>query len=189
MNVVKNPIAVAALNKALSAARIGPRPRPKYDSRTADKFVIRGFAELFEELAAIGLHQGRSRNSETVAAILEALGGNRRLLTVLNALKANLGHQLAEKVLAEVPDFQLTECRASDTFVIRLPPTVRDTIRNGVRNAVAPSGASAASMNQWVLNALEQWINMQRQHYALVTATIAMDHAYASQPTLGRGPA
>lgn len=186
MNAVTNPIALAALNRALSAARTGPAPRPKYSSRTADKFVIRGFAELFEELGGIGLHQGRSKNSEMVAAILEALGGNRRMITVLKALRANLGSELADKVLAEVPDFLLEECKITDQFVIRFPPSVRDTIRDGVSSAISAKGATVTSMNRWVLNALEQWINLQRQQYALLTATIAMDQAMqidASRPT------
>ncbi|MBP3061943.1 Arc family DNA-binding protein [Pseudomonas chengduensis] len=163
------------MNRALSAARTGPAPRPRYSSRTADKFVIRGYSELFEELGGIGQHQGRSKNSEMVAAILEALSGNMRMKSVIMALRAYLGHDLADKVLAEVPDFILAECKVTDQFVIRLPPSVRDTIREGVSSAISAKGASVRTMNQWVLNALEQWVNLQRQQYALTTAAIAID--------------
>lgn len=177
MKTVTNPIAIAALNRAISAVRTGPAPRPKYSSYTADKFVIRGFEELFSELDGIGLYQGRSRNSETVAAILEALGGQKRTTTMLDVLKAHLGEEVAGRVLAEVPDFSLAECKKPSKFVVRLPSNVRDTIRSGVIHAISVDGASATSMNRWLLNALVEWIKIQRQHYALLTATIEMDQA------------
>ncbi len=174
MSSLMNPIAIAALNRAVAAARKSPTPRPKYNSRTADKFVIRGYAELFAELDAIGKHQGRSMNSEAVAAILEALAGQRRNAALTGILKAHIGAEVASRVLAEVPDFDLTKCSTPRNFVLRLPPSVRDTIREGVTNAVAVKGGSGGSMNSWVLDALVEWVNSQRQQYALLMASIAL---------------
>lgn len=177
VKTLTNPIAVAALNRAISAARNGPAPRPSYNSRTADKFVIRGYVELFSELAGIGKHQGRSMNSEAVAAILEALAGQRRNTAMLNILKTHLGQDLSERVLAEVPDFDLSKCKTPRKFVIRLPESARALIRDGVIEAIAESGDKSTSMNTWLLNALVEWIKSQRQQYALLMASIAMEQA------------
>lgn len=174
MTSLTNPIAVAALNRAVSAARKSPTPRPQYNSRTAEKFVIRGYAELFDELDAIGRHQGRSMNSEAVAAILEALSGQRRNTALTEILKGHLGEEVTSKVLVEVPDFDLEKCKNPRNFVLRLPPSVRDTIRDGVANVVAIEGSGARSMNSWVLNALVEWVNSQRQQYSLLMASIAI---------------
>lgn len=177
MNSLSNPIAIAALNRAITAARTGPVPRQRYDSRTADKFVIRGFEELFSELDGIGKHQGRSMNSEAVAAILEALAGQRRNTGMLNILKAHLGPELSAKVLAEVPNFDLAKCNKPREFVLRLPPSVRNTIRDGVGKVVSEKGSRTKTMNTWVLEALVDWIQSQRLQYALLMASIAMDQA------------
>ncbi|RJX72592.1 Arc family DNA-binding protein [Pseudomonas sp. LS-2] len=171
MPSVQNPIALAALNRALNAVRNGPAPRPKYDSRTADKFNIRGYQELFDELAGIGRHQGRSMNSEAVAGILDALGGRVRSVAMLNILKANLGEEVSARVLAELPDFDLELCKTRSNCVLRFPPHVRETIRDGVANVTM----DATTMNQWMLDALVQWVQVQRQQYALLTAAIAMN--------------
>ena len=166
-----NPIAVAALNKALRNVRAGPKRRPRYSSRTADKFVIRGFEELFEELKGIGHHQGRSMNSEAIAAILDALDGHVRSRMQVKILKSHLGEGVSDRVLAEVPDFDLSACSAPDSFVVRLPPSVRDVIRDGVKSATS----GKVTMKDWMLEALVDWINIQRQEYALLTAAIAME--------------
>ncbi|MBA1280292.1 DNA-binding protein [Pseudomonas stutzeri] len=182
MKSVMSPIALAALNKAMEAVRIGPSVRrPAYNSRTADKFVIRGFAELFNELAGIGLHQGRSLNAENIAGVLEALSGYKYSSTMLRVLTDYIGEGLAQKVLSEVPNFHLSQCKTPKSFVLRFPPSVRGTIKNGVAAMVNSSEASETSMNAWMLRALERWVNIQRQQYALLTAIIAMDQARLGQ--------
>ncbi|MPQ69361.1 Arc family DNA-binding protein [Pseudomonas sp. MWU12-2323] len=176
MTLVTNPIALAALARAQQAARIGPPPRARTDSRTADKFVIRGYAELFTELNGIGLHQGRSSNSEMVAAILDALSGHQRSNALLHILKSHIGESIAERVLTELPDFDLGACKTPQKFVIRFPMQVRDAIRDGVATAIASEQSTGPySMNGWVLNALVGWVKFQRQQYALLSAAMAMD--------------
>jgi len=176
MKEIVNPIALRALENALRAARSGPKPRKKTDSRTADKFVIRGYAELFAEMSGIGLHHGRSANSEMVAAVLEALSGHERANATLRILKAHLGGEISERVLAEVPDFDLKKCKKPGKFIVRFPSQIREKVRDGVKRA-ASSGAGdrLSSMNKWFLEALVAWVNIQRQQYALLSAAIALE--------------
>lgn len=178
MSLVRSPIALAALNRALKSVRNGPPPRPKFDSRYADKFVIRGFVELFEELGGIGRHEGRSMNSEAVAAILDMLEGQVRSVAMLNILKEKIGNDMSQRVLAELPDFDLSSCKVTKKFVVRFPPNVRGSVHEDVRQAT--SGSS--SMNHWVLKALVAWVNIKRQHYALLSAAIAIDEARRGAP-------
>lgn len=168
---IRNPLAQAALDRALKQAGAGPAPRPTYRSRTADKFVLRGYEELFDQLALIGKHYGRSKNSEAIAAILDALNGNVRTATQLKLLRAGLGEEVSAEVLANVPAFDLAACKTSFKFVIRFPPKVRESVRDGI----AMASTDAPSMNQWLLDVLVRWIDMQRQQYALVSAAIALD--------------
>jgi hypothetical protein len=171
---ITNPIALRALENALKAARSGPAPRQKVDSRIADKFVVRGFSELFAELSGIGLHHGRSANSEMVAGILEGITGFVRANHMLKILKKDLGDDMAQRVLAEVPTFDLEACKTPDKFVIRFPPKIRDTVRDDVQRAIASKeGGGPNSMNQWLLKVLVEWVRIQRQHYALLSASIA----------------
>ena len=175
MNSIVNPIAQRAYERALQAARTPPRTQQITNSRTADKFVIRGFDELFSELSGIGKHQGRSANSETVAAILEALSGYQRSDCLTRILKANIGEDLAQQVLAEVPNFDLKVCKVRRKFVIRFPDTVRDTVRKGLDDLASTVGGPQQSMNTWLLNALVAWVKIQRQQYALLNAALALD--------------
>jgi hypothetical protein len=171
---ITNPIALRALENALKAARSGPAPRQKVDSRIADKFVVRGFSELFAELSGIGLHHGRSANSEMVAGILEGITGFVRANHMLKILKKDLGDDMAQRVLAEVPTFDLEACKTPDKFVIRFPPQIRDTVRDDVQRAIASKVSGGPhSMNQWLLKVLVEWVRIQRQHYALLSASIA----------------
>lgn len=93
-----------------------------------------------------------------------------------------MGGEVAGRVLAEVPSFDLAKCQTPRNFVLRLPPSVRDTIREGVVNAVAEQGSSVKSMNTWLLEALVEWINSQRQQYALLMASIAVDQGALTGP-------
>lgn len=191
MKPIENPIALRALERALHASRVPPKPRKKTDSRTADKFVVRGYNELFEEMAGIGLHQGRSINSEVVAAILEALSGFERSSTMQRILTANLGEALSSRVLAEVPNFDLSVCTELRDYVVRFPDSVRDSVREDVKRISAISQDQKAlttqitgpadvkrnerSMNTWVLKAMVAWIKIQRQQFALLSAAIALE--------------
>lgn len=186
MTQIVNPIALRALEKALHAARRGPEPRKKVSSRVADKFVIRGFKELFSELAAIGQHHGRSANSEMVAAVLEELAGHERASALIRILHANLGLEVGQMVLETVPTFQLEACIEKDRFVIRLPPQVRERVRDGVRQALQSNdGMPRKSMNDWVLQALVTWVRYQRQQFALLSAAISLEqsHTQIARPT------
>lgn len=58
MKSVLSPLALQALKKARLAGRHTPVPRPKTNSRTADKFLIRGYEELFNEVAGMASHEG-----------------------------------------------------------------------------------------------------------------------------------
>lgn len=176
MNAVTNPIALKALTTALQTARQGPISRNQIDSRTAEKFVVRGYSELFDELAGIGAYEGRSQNGEAISAFLDALSGHQRSRTMLKVLKQHLGVELADRILAEVPDFDLKACKHLRNFVVRFPGQTRARIKAGVDEAVASKKTGVpTSMNQWALEALVVWIKFQRQHYALLSACIAMD--------------
>ncbi|MCF5371241.1 DNA-binding protein [Pseudomonas syringae] len=182
MNAVTNPIARAALKEAQFAVNIlnrKSRPTPTRErghSSTADKFVVRGYVELMAELTGISDHEGRSTNGEVVAAILDALGGHQRSFYTLHVLKSHLGHEKADRILSEVPDFDLSLCRLKKKTPIRLPNQVRDKIRDGVQRAAEINKRETPeTMNKFVLDAMVAWVVYQRQHYALLTAVIEMD--------------
>ncbi|MGF6281817.1 putative HicB family RNase H-like nuclease [Pseudomonas frederiksbergensis] len=191
MKPIENPIALRAYERAYNASRVPPTPRKKTDSRTADKFVVRGYNELFEEMAGIGLHQGRSINSEVVAAILEALSGFERSSAMQRILTASLGDSLSARVLASVPNFDLDVCTEPRDFVVRFPESVRDSVRQDVKRIIdmpqnqktlttqfaGPDGVKRKerSMNTWVLKALVAWIKIQRQQFALLSAAIELE--------------
>ncbi len=191
MKPIESPIALRAFERAFHASRVPPKPRKKTNSRTADKFVIRGYVELFEEMAAIGVHQGRSTNSEVVAAILEALSGFERSSTLQRVLIANLGETLSARVLADVPNFDLGVCTEPHDFVVRFPDSVRDSVREDVtrmsdifQNQQSESTQitvhtgvkrNERSMNTWLLKALVAWIKIQRQQFALLSAAIELE--------------
>lgn len=136
--------------------------------------------ELFEELKGIGLHQGRSMNSEAVAAILDSLEGNIRSTARVRVLQAQLGKKLSAEVMAEVGDFDLSVCVTPKKFVVRLPPSVRDIIRDGVNKATTGDGG-VVFMRDWVLEALVKWVNNQRQEFALLTTIIEVDKSLLKQ--------
>lgn len=191
MKPIESSIALRAFERAYKASRVPPKPRVKTDSRTADKFVVRGYVELFEEMAGIGRHQGRSVNSEVVAAILEAQSGFERSSTMQRVLIASLGESLSSRVLASVPNFDLGICTVRRDFVVRFPDSVRDSVREDVKRIIdmpqnqkalttqitgpADVKRSERSMNTWVLKALVAWIKIQRQQFALLSAAIELE--------------
>ncbi|NVL48697.1 DNA-binding protein [Pseudomonas syringae pv. actinidiae] len=175
MNQLTTVPASSALTRAAVAGARTPRTRKTTgSSRTADKFLIRGFAELFDEVGCIGLDHGRSANAEVVLAILDALSGQKKSASEVRILRFYLGEDVANQVLSEIPQFTLDSCKEEKRFVVRFPPAVRDKIREGVR-AVEEDTFKAPNMNEWVLKALADWVNVQRQHHALLSAAVAMD--------------
>mgnify|MGYP001761538360 CR=1 FL=1 len=179
MKSLLSPIAARAYRNALKASQKAPAPRLKADSRTADKFVVRGYRELFNEIKSIGLHQGRSSNSEMVAAVLGALSGFDREIEITLALKERLGEALADDIVKKVPKFDLKLCTDGDRFTIRFPPEVRETVRIVVLGD--GSDTSANTMNAWFLNALVSWVDIQSEQYALVSASMSIRKAHAAQ--------
>ena len=174
-NLPDNPIARAAFDGALRRAVAPPAPRAKYHSRTADKFVIRGNVDLFQALGDIGKHHGRSVNSEVVAAVMEAIDGHTRANALITILKANLGTEVSEQVLAGVKQIDIDNGSAGVKFVVRLPEKVRDKVRTELVFTL-PGNVSdkGASMNTWFLAALSTWVNLQRQQHALLSASIEL---------------
>jgi len=174
-NLPDNPIARAAFEGALRRAVAPPAPRAKYHSRTADKFVIRGNVDLFQALGDIGKHHGRSVNSEVVAAVMEAIDGHTRANALISILKANLGAEISEQVLAGVQQIEIDNGSEGVKFVVRLPEKVRDKVRTElVFTLPGNESDKGASMNTWFLAALSTWVNLQRQQHALLSASIEL---------------
>lgn len=175
MKQLMSPLALAALARAKQAGGHGPKPRPKTNSRTADKYKLRGYAELFSEVAGMGSHEGRSANSEVVAAILDGLAGHVRSRALVAVLKAHLGPELTSSALADVPVFRLENCTEPGSFIIRFPESIRATIRQRVNDHIrASEGPQKLSMNTWMLRSVAEWMNLRRQQYALLNAVIAV---------------
>lgn len=76
-----------------------PSVSPIYNSREADKFIVRMPHGLRERVAERAEHEGRSMNSVVVRAVEHALEGKDRLETMLGAL-ALLKQQLQEELAA-----------------------------------------------------------------------------------------
>lgn len=64
--------------------------------------------------------------------------------------------------------------------MVRLPPSVRDIIRDGVKKVTSREGGKI-SMRDWVLEALVKWVNSQRQEFALLTTIIEVDKSLLEQ--------
>lgn len=175
-----SPIALETLNRHLGVIKHGPALPKKTNSRTADKFVIRGNERLFAELTGLALLQGRSRNSEIAAAIMEGLGAFERSTTINNAIMKSLGPQISQKLLDEVPDFDGGWVENDCKKVVRFPDEVRDRVRDGVNQACREGGVGL-TMNSWCFKVLVRWVNIQRQQYALLSAEIALNKALAGE--------
>lgn len=175
MKSVLSPLALQALAKARLAGRHTPAPRPKTNSRTADKFVIRGYEELFNEVAGMASHEGRSINSEVVAAIFDALSGQVRSRAMLHVLKSYLGPELARSALDSIPVFHLENCKVPKKFVVRLPDTIRASLKDSVMDRIREEGLQGGiSMNTWTVQAIAAWVQIRRKQYALLSAAIAV---------------
>lgn len=175
MFVPKNSLA----QKALNNARAQRQPRPKYDSRTADKYVIRTSRSLIDAVSDLGKVHGRSGNSEMVAAIMESLAGRQRTVAMRNILIARLGQPLAGQVLANVERRAaepVVQTRDADKVVLRLPDGVRMSIIEVVARSKKETGRFP-SMLAYVNAAIVFWINIQRECDALLSACMTMDES------------
>lgn len=168
----KNPIGQEALN----TARGIPQPRAQFNSRTADKFVIRTSRVLLDAVLAMGRIRGRSGNSEVVEALAASLAGRQRAIATRNIYAAQLGPTMAAAVLDTVERVALEQCRGKDKSNIRLP----DGLRSQVADAVERSKKETVrfnSMNAYITDALVFWINNQRERSALLSACIDQDES------------
>jgi hypothetical protein len=175
MLALNNPIA----QKALANARTQQQPRPKYSSRTADKYVIRSSSALFDAVTSLGKVHGRSANSEVVAAVMESLAGRQRSIAMRNILVARLGQPLADQVLANVERIgseAIKQPRYADNIVIRLPDGVRLAIAEAVARSKRETGRFP-TMLSYVSAAIVFWVNIQRECDALLSASMAMDES------------
>lgn len=152
--------------KAIEAARWLPRGADTQSSRSADKFVIRGYEELFTELERLADLQLRSKNSEVVMAIMDSINGRVHSSSTLTGLRSYLGEVFSEEVLAVVPEFVM--CVAThtheDKFNVRFPDEIRAAMNQ------ASVDERSGSMIAWVRETLTYWINAQRQQHALLAA-------------------
>lgn len=137
-----------------------------WNSRTADKFVVRGYASLFVELSNLAKQAGRSRNSEAVAALSDALLGFKHTNGLLHILKQHIGPETADQLLAQVPEIK--PCGPEKKLILRFP----NDMRSDVALAQSELKGSLRSMNSWMLDALEKWVVHQRQIQVLMDAAI-----------------
>jgi hypothetical protein len=167
----KNPKALEALNNAR-----GMKPRPQFDSRTADKFVIRASSSLLDAVLVLGRIRGRSQNAEVVEALIASLAGRQRAIATRNIYAERLGTTMAALALASVERVDVIDSRGKSKRCIRLP----DGIRSAVSDAVERSKKDTehfSSMNTYVTDALVFWINNQRECDALLSACIDQDES------------
>lgn len=171
----KNSIA----QQALTNARAQRQPRPKYNSRTADKYVIRTSRSLIDAVSELGKVHGRSGNSEFVAAVMESLAGRQRTIAMRNILIARLGQPLANQVLENVERVAsepVKQPRYGDHVVLRLPDGVRMAISEVVARSKKETGRFP-SMLAYVNAAVVFWINIQRECDALLSACMTIDES------------
>lgn len=167
MTTVNQPTALMALSKTEGRGTVSAaRPKPVYSSRTAEKFVLRGYQELFHELSDLGKRQGRSMNSEAVEAVLDAMGQHKRSSLVVKMISGHLGEEVAQSVLARVEALDPAAFKIPDKFNIRLPQNVREVIKEGL---------DSRSMNSWFLDAMYAWVRTQRQINALMDAALELN--------------
>lgn len=176
MTAVVRTLDSVTLDKILDDAVRLPRGNVSDDSRTADKFVVRAYTEMFAELDRLAVLQLRSKNSECVMAIMDSLDGRERSAS---ALKALIGYadmlrpNLSIHILEHLPEFEMSECTRDDKFVVRFPSEVRSSISHQAAVCREP-------MVNWVRRAFVYWINNQRQQQALIQA-IAAIHAHQAK--------
>lgn len=140
-------------------------------SLTADKFSIRGNKHLFSEITHLGTESGRSTNSEIVAAILEALSEHKKTNALIRALKAYLGDETSTSVLDTLKEFDFNPRQVEAKFNVRIPPNVRDTIREMLQSKLLKTETGQhKSMNAWFIETIVTWIGIQHKISALLIA-------------------
>lgn len=130
----------------------------EYNSREADKFVVRMPDALHSKLKLLSTDNFRSLNSEVLAAIELGLKKNPRTLIIFSLLKESA---FAAEVEAAAKAVDLTSGRIRK-FILRPPEDWRAEI-----TAVAP----ASSMNAWVVDCLREWVTTQHQIELLLAST------------------
>jgi len=178
-----SPLAIAMLAKAKNPPAdpilpAAPTPRPVYNSRTAEKFVLRISKEIKGAIEALGTLHGRSANSEIVFALKSSLEGRQEVTTDINSRMAYLGPERAALTLQQVVRLEARAAIGTSKKVARLPDGVRDGITDMVERSVA-EGGNLRSMNSWCLDALVWWINNQRESHALLQACVELDQERA----------
>lgn len=160
MTQFNNEIEQAAFMGAKTAQQ--PQQQPdRYDSRTADKFVLRMPDVAFDYLEVLARRNGRSLNAEILAAVSACLEHSAQLETQLKVLKHYLGVTASCSVLAGVEVYAIAPRQRLRKFVLRLPPNVRELVSLTV---------DAGGMNRWFAYQAVAWINHQRQVDALMLA-------------------
>ncbi|WP_155943692.1 Arc family DNA-binding protein [Pseudomonas sp. G5(2012)] len=136
------------------------------DSRKADKFVLRTHATIIDALDKVASSHSRSVNSEIIMAVTEALDGNQRARFARQLYVNHLGEARASLILIEVPHIDLSAMLGGHTTTVRFP--------DGIRDAIAlEAGKTRHSMMNWMLKALQCWLNDQRDIHALQNACFA----------------
>lgn len=130
----------------------------EYNSREADKFVVRMPDALHSKLTQLSTYNFRSLNSEVLAAIEMGLKKNLRTQIIFSLLKES---PLAAEVEAAAKAVDLTSGRIRK-FILRLPDDWRGEI-----TSVAP----ASCMNAWVVDCLREWVTTQHQIEMLLAST------------------
>lgn len=168
MNAVRQKVDPKILDRIAERARWLPEALDRDNSREADKFVIRYYAEVSEELerlASLGL---RSKNAEVCCALMDSIHYRHKSRTILHSLIHYLGDEVSTRVLELVPEFRYADCRQEDKFVVRFPTE----LRSAIARAAQDSDNGDTTMIGWVRATLLYWINAQRQIHALQDAVV-----------------
>lgn len=168
----KNPKALEALNNARGILK----PRPEFNSRTADKFVIRTSRVLLDAVLVLGRLRGRSQNAEMVEALITSLAGRQRAIATRNIYVEKLGPTMAAVVLATVERVDVDERKGKEKANIRLPDGVRSAVADVVDRSKKDT-ERFSTMNAFITDALVFWINNQRECNALLSACIDQDES------------
>ena len=159
------------IGKNLSSTKHASSHKNIESTLTAERFSIRGNKYLFLEITRLGNESGRSTNSEMVAAILEALSGNKLTNVLFLALKAYLGTEITSSTLETFKELDFKPWKVEAKFQIRIPPNVYAAAPQKIKDLLAETGQQK-SMNTWIIESLVSWISIQHKLSALLIAAI-----------------